>query len=255
MDDIENLWSRLEKWAAANAPQILSGLNPGATGDQVDALESELGLTLPDAFKASLAVHNGESDGWPCKVFVDHGAYLSTLRIAEEWRQRQQFGEDLEEDPDELIRQDVITVDGAVQPRMFLKSWVPFLECNGDVFWAMDFSPAAGGKRGQIIEVDWESCSWKVVADSFVEFFEGYVEALEKGKYSIAVAAPAIDPEMACKHKAVLCYKLAFGSVIILFGLYLISGSPGPVRSTLGLLVLVWGGLIIGTWFKGRGRF
>ena len=252
MHEIQDLWSRLEKWADANAPDILSDLNPGATADQIRALESELGLTLPDAFKTSLAVHNGEDDGWPCKVFVNRGAYLSTSRIVEEWRQRQESGEDLDEDPDELIRQDVITVEGPVQPKMFLTSWVPFLECNGDVFWAMDFSPAAGGRKGQIIEVDWESCSWKVVADSFVEFFENYVTALEEGEYSTVPAASAIDPEMARKHKAMLRYKLVLGSIIFLIGLYLFSTGSGLIRSSLGLLVMVWGGLIIGSWLRRR---
>jgi cell wall assembly regulator SMI1 len=252
MSDIERLWSRLEVWAGANAPELLSDLNPGATTDQVQLLESELGVTLPDAFKASLALHNGENDGWPCKAFVDRGAYLSTSRIVEEWRQRQQFGEDIEEDPAELIQQDVITVEGPVQPRMFLTRWVPFLECNGDVFWAMDFSPVEGGTQGQIIEVDWECCSWKVVADSFAGFFENYVLELERGELTASIAASANEQEMVQKHKAVLWYKLAFGSIVSLFGLMLIWGSSGPVRLSAGLLLLVWGGLIIGAGFKGR---
>ncbi len=252
MRDIENLWSRLETWADANAPDLLSDLNPGATADQVQALESELGLTLPDAFKASLTVHNGENDGWPCKVFVGCGAYLSTLRIVEEWRQRKQFGEDIEEDPDELIQLDVITVDGPVRPKMFLTSWVPFLECNGDVFWAMDFSPAAGGTEGQIIEVDWESRSWKVVADSFADFLENFVTALERGELTDSVVAAAYNPKMALKYKTGLRYKFAFGSIIFLIGLWLLWGNSGPIRFSAGLLFLVWGGLIIGAWFKSR---
>ena len=250
MHDVENLWSRLETWAGASAPEMSSDLNPGATADQIEALESELGLTLPDAFKASLAVHNGEDDGWPCKVFAELGAYLSTSRIIEEWRQRQKFAEEIEGDPDELIQMDIITVDGPVQPKMFLTSWVPFLDCNGDVFWAIDLAPADGGKVGQVIEVDWESCSWKVIADSFADFLENYVTALERGDYTKAIAAPTTDPEMVLKHKAVLRYKLAFGSIVFLFGLYLILGSSGPIRFSLGLLVLIWGGLIIGTWVE-----
>ena len=252
MNDIEQLWSRLEAWAGANAADILSDLNPGATDDEIAALESELGITLPNAFKASLAVHNGENDGWPCKVFVNHGAYLSTSRIVEEWRQRQQHGEDIEEDTDELIQQQVISVDGPVEPKMFLTSWVPFMECNGDVFWAMDFSPAAGGKEGQIIEVDWENCSWKVVADSFVDFLETYVTALERGEYTKAIATSADDPDMALKHRAVLRYKLAFGSIVLIIGLYLLTGSSGPIRFSLGLLVMAWGGLIIAAWWRSR---
>lgn len=254
MHDVENLWSRLEAWASANAPEILSDLNPGATADQIHELESELGLTLPDSFKASLAAHNGEDDGWPSKVFIDHGAYLSTSRIVEEWRRRQEFGEDIKEDPEELMRLDVITVDGPVKPKMFMASWVPFLECNGDVFWAMDFSPAEGGKEGQIIEVDWEGCSWKVIANSFVDLFEKYVTRLERGEYIDTIAAADNSSEMALRHKKALRFKLVFGGIVFLIGLLLISGSSGPIRFSLGLLILVWGGLIIGTWLRSRKR-
>jgi cell wall assembly regulator SMI1 len=171
---------------------MLSDLNPGASAEQIRELESALGLTIPDSFRASLAVHNGENDGWPCKVFADRGAYLSTSRIVDEWKQRQQFGdnEDLEDNADELIEDNIITLIGPVKPKMFLAEWLPILECNGDVFWAIDFSPADGGTIGQVIEVDWESCSWKVVANSFVELLESYVVDLEAGRYVVRDGVP-----------------------------------------------------------------
>ena len=35
---------------------------------------------------------------------------------------------------------------------------------------------------GQIIEIDWECCSWKVIAESFHQLLDTYVTALENGR-------------------------------------------------------------------------
>lgn len=246
MQDVENLWVRLEAWATDNAPHILSDLCSGATTDQVRTLETELDVSLPDSFKTSLAVHSGEDDGWPAKVFTDYGAYLSTSCIAEEWRQRQQFDEDIEGDPEELIDQNVIMVDGPVKPKMFLTSWVPFLECNGDVFWDLDFSPAAGGKKGQVIEVDWEGNSWKVIADSFADFLENYVTGLERGEYTDAINLSAYNPKAAMGNNPVRRFRLMFGTVVFILGLYLVTGDSGSISFYLGIFAMAWGGWIVG---------
>lgn len=194
MNEIEDLWCRLETWASQNAPAMLEDLNSGAGDEEIALLETALSVELPSSYKKSLAVHNGESDGWPCKIFADRGAYLSTQRVLEEWTERQKYAdsEHLEGEEEELIADGIIQVSGPVQIKMFLPTWIPFLECNGDVFWAMDFSPAEGGTNGQIIEVDWEGCTWKVISDSFVELMERYVTGLEQGEYIIHDGQPTI---------------------------------------------------------------
>ena len=251
MGNIESLWARLESWARNNAPEILSELNDGATSNDIEALESVLDVTLPPAFKASLAIHNGEDDGWPCRVFAEHGAYLSTTRIAEEWRDRQKHAGEVESEPGEDAPDDVISVDGPVQAKLFLPGWVPFLECNGDVFWAMDFSPAPGGTPGQIIEVDWEGCSWSVIADSFTEFFEDYVADLEQGEYDEAIATSGNNPDAIVDRETVGLFRLVFGAVVVIAGVTLFSGSGSPQKG-LGLLLLAWGGLILRRWWRER---
>lgn len=196
MDTISSLWNRLEIWARTNAPEILEDLNAGASDEEIAALERSLQVTLPTSYKESLRIHNGESDGWPCKIFADRGAYLSTEGVLKEWNMRREFGEgsELEGTQEELVRDGIIEVSGPVQAKMFLPAWIPFLECNGDVFWAIDFSPAEGGASGQIIEVHWESCSWRVVADSFQALLDEYVSALERGDYTIQNGRPTLSP-------------------------------------------------------------
>ena len=70
---IEEAWKRIEAWGRKNAPAMLEDLNVGASEEQISALESELRMKLPADFRRSLKVHDGESDGWPNKVFADRG--------------------------------------------------------------------------------------------------------------------------------------------------------------------------------------
>lgn len=192
---IESAWGRIEAWGQQNAPAMLKDLNTGASDAEVSALEQKLGYAVPEDLRQSLKVHDGECDGWPNKAFAEMGAYLGTERIVHEWQQRLAIAEDVTEDNDPQereaqIKAGVIFVTGPVRPCLFLKEWIPIIECNGDVFWALDLSPAEGGKPGQLIEVDWEGCSWKVVAASLGEFLSSYASDLEAGKYRVIDGLP-----------------------------------------------------------------
>ena len=190
---VQDLWKRLIVWAQANAPGMLEDLNPGASRSDIDELQRVMGIEMPESLANILMLNNGESDGWPCKIFADHGAFLSTARIAEEWNSRIEIVEEMdneEQDVDTLIAQGVMEVEGCVRPVMFDKSWIPFMDCNGDVFWAIDYAPAEGGRVGQVIRVDWECVSYKVIAPSFERFLESYVSELEAGRYPIVDGFP-----------------------------------------------------------------
>lgn len=199
MNTIDDLWKRLEAWAGANAPEMLKDLNPGADAEALERLASALGRELPAAYLASLRIHNGENDGWPNLVFADLGAYLPAERVVEHWQMHQQIasqvGIDLSDDEcRQQIEDGIIVVDGPVQPRTFDPAWVPIMDCNGDVFWALDFAPAAGGMPGQVIQVDLEGCEWKLIATSFDEFLANYVAALEAGDYAVEDGRATRDP-------------------------------------------------------------
>lgn len=192
----EQTWRRIVAWGESHAPAMLEDLNPGASASDIEALETAFGRRLPEDFRTSLVTHNGERDGWPCKVFADYGAYLSVDRILDIWKQRQEIArqmsqdEEEPEDPEELIREGVIFVEGPVRPELYLPEWLPIMDCNGDVFWAIDFNPAPGGKPGQVIMVDWEGTTWKVVAESFGDFLSKYATELEAGAYRVVDGQP-----------------------------------------------------------------
>ena len=195
---IATLWQRLEAWASENAPEMLRDLNPGADDAAIDALENAFGHPLPSSYRESLRIHNGESDGWPNRVFADMGAYHSVdsaindrdmyLKISTE-------GTEFDESEiAEQIENDIITVDGPVRPLTYSPGWLPIMNCNGDVFWALDFAPSEGGQNGQIIQVDLERCYWAVVGPDFGTFLEQYVSGLESGDYDVQGGLPTKDP-------------------------------------------------------------
>lgn len=198
---IAESWEKIVGWGNRNAPEMLEDLNPGASEEQITALEAELGQPIPTDFRKSLLIHNGESDGWPCKVFADYGAYLGTESILENWKQRKQIAADIEDYGDEMpdqeqqIRDGIIIVEGPVRPKLFLSEWIPIMDSNGDVFWALDMNPAEGGTPGQIIEVDLEGCSWIVVTDSFGSFIRNYAKELEAGAYRVVDGQPTKEED------------------------------------------------------------
>jgi len=186
---IQNLWNRLEVWAEANAPAMLEDLNPGADHADVISLQDSLGMELPTTFVESLKIHNGESDGWPFKVFAGRGAYLTTEDILKNWNLRKEIAREMAAYEEEL-KERVIEVDGPVKAVSFSPRWIPFMDCNSDIFWAMDFDPEDGGVVGQIIEVDFEGASWKVIADSFEGFLHTHVTSLEANEYQFILDQP-----------------------------------------------------------------
>jgi hypothetical protein len=58
---------------------------------------------------------------------------------------------------------------------------VPIGSFNGDVFRYVDMDPAPGGTVGQVIEVDPEAVSWRVLAPSFGDLLARFADALEAG--------------------------------------------------------------------------
>lgn len=174
---------------------MLEDLNGPASEEEIEQLELVLGLNLPASFRETLKIHNGESDGWPCKIFADRGAFLGTDRIQEEWQQRQTISADIAEEFEvdqikQLIEDGIIFVEGSVKPVLFQNAWIPIMDSNGDVFWALDYSPTEGGISGQVIEVDWEGTLWRVVAPSFEAFMQSYMQSLERGEYQIVDGLP-----------------------------------------------------------------
>src|SRR4051794_15249088 len=58
-DRMQDIWERIEAEFQRQAPGQLWCLRPGATEDQIVALESQVGQRLPEDIRQSFAIHNG----------------------------------------------------------------------------------------------------------------------------------------------------------------------------------------------------
>lgn len=72
---------RLDVWLARHRPSYHAALNPGATKEQLDALQTALGQPLPEELRTWLGWHNGQKEGFH-GAFVEAFYLLATERIA-----------------------------------------------------------------------------------------------------------------------------------------------------------------------------
>ncbi len=186
---IEAAWERIERWLGEHLPGALENLRGPATADALAGLESTLPLALPEGLRASLARHDGETDNGPPNA-TDHWL-LPADEIASHWTLQQQLAaqeggaDDTPAFWKSQIEDGIITVDGPVKPLVGSARWIPISSLNGDVIRYLDFDPAPGGTPGQVIEIDAECCSHRVLAESFAAFFERYADDLEAGRYRV----------------------------------------------------------------------
>lgn len=187
---IQQLWSRLEVWANANAPQILKLLNPPATEAEIVRIAEKTGLTPPQSLIELLWIHNGENATYEQGIFPEALYLMSTTEMINFWEMEKSIAPQLPpNEPPERIRQliqdGIIFVEGPVKPDYSNAKRLPFANFDGNIIWYIDFDPDEGGTVGQVIETDPEGCIWKVLAPSFLAFFETYVADLEAGIYRI----------------------------------------------------------------------
>lgn len=181
---------QIVSWISRHAPQALETLNPPATPADIRLVESTLGVTLPDDFKAFLALHDGEASDEGLAILGDGNQLLPCARIIEQYRLDQEMGASGADSVSADVAQwkaqaasHIIFVKGPVKPLMSSPRWVPISCANGDVIRYIDYDPAPTGVVGQIIEVWPEGCSYAVLANSFGEFLRRYAEELQAGAF------------------------------------------------------------------------
>ena len=191
MNNVKNSLDRIIRWFKANSSQTIECLNPPASDREIEQVESKTDLKLPDAFKELLKTFNGENGQLNLALFGDGNLMLSCDEIVNQFELDKKITQSIYNPEMETlsfwkdrVHNKIIFVKGSVKPMTSHQKWLPFTCMNGDVYRYLDFDPAPGGKMGQVIEVDPESCSYHVIADSIEEFLENYAVQLENGEFS-----------------------------------------------------------------------
>lgn len=179
-------------WAKMHSPQTLQHLNPPASDGDIKAVEEELGRTLPVTFKELLKQFDGEDGQSWLALFGNGNQILSCKMMIEQYKLSQEIADQIDDSEmdtvefwKDRVESNIIFVKGAVKPLLNHPNWIPFTSMNGDVFRYLDFDPAPGGEEGQVIEVDPEGCSYRVITNNIEDFLAMYAIQLEDGKYKI----------------------------------------------------------------------
>ena len=179
---MNDLWRRFESWLEANIPDAIQTLNPGASLEEIEAIQNIVGVKLPDDYIASCLIHNGQNQEspsltrWGTLLSLGVAVDSSFTTVLAEWTMlKSVYDEDLIDEPEE-DRQ-----DNLVKSFWWIPQWIPITSNGGGDGFCLDLDPAEDGTRGQVIEFIHDSESRRVEAPSFRTWFERLVDGVEEG--------------------------------------------------------------------------
>lgn len=172
--DMQQIWRDIENWYQQHAPELYKRLKPGATDDEIAAAETQLGRTLPDDYKASLRVHNGN-------VSLHDYTYLDIAQAVGNWSRMKNLADkgtfaDREADDD---------AGGAIQKAWWHDGYIPFAEDGGGNMICIDLAPGAQGQAGQIVQMEMGAGPFLGEHNSFGAWLKDYRDRLLAGKYKV----------------------------------------------------------------------
>lgn len=175
--DAAACWERIRRWFAEHHPQLDLKLRPAANEKQIAALEKQIDRRLPEDFRASLLVHDGQDDQprvflWP---FSERLGSLKSMAVC--WKgDRPSYDK-----KDSEGRFEWLDDSERVRQVHFHPKHIAFA---GTSYWDLgrllfDFVPGPAGTEGQIIaraDVD-----FRFLASSFAALLERTASGLEQG--------------------------------------------------------------------------
>ncbi len=173
----------IEQWLAVNAPRILNeSLNPEATENQLTALETAIGKSLPKDYKDLYRRYNGLKNGLNGEENLGSFFYgMSFLPLAEVlwWMEHQRQHE----------TEPVVPLDKAataLNPQNRQNPLWLRLGFDGSHTWLMiDLDPSKLGTYGQVIFLDEEYETAFLVADSVAGLLATFAQDLSMGLYQL----------------------------------------------------------------------
>jgi cell wall assembly regulator SMI1 len=178
---MEEIWVRIENWLEINAPNVLQVLQPGASDTQIKELEDFLYVQLPEDFKSSYRIHNGQSaDSWG--FIGGQREFLSLEGIRREWA----FWRHLFDDgafQEENGQDQGSNPDSGIYNVFWHPKWIPFVCDDEHSSECLDLEPDVGGTIGQIVTMSYYTLDRKIVAASFRTWLRQYADSLEAGQF------------------------------------------------------------------------
>ena len=168
-------WERFESWIKTNANQLQGTLNEGASLELIQSTEKELQVSFPQDFKDFYMVHNGQKSGTGGLIDMDELLSLEeTVGQWSVWHELLNSGDfdGITSEPSEGIKNN-----------WWNDKWIPITHDGGGNHICMDLDPTNEGTKGQIIQMWHDSEERELIATSFSEWIQNYVNGLETGAY------------------------------------------------------------------------
>jgi cell wall assembly regulator SMI1 len=142
--DIREIWTRIERALAQHVPETAATLAPPASDEEIAELEAAIGLHLPDDYRQSLRVHNGQIDPTKCHHLTIEGLLATTKQVADTWRMLTEI--------DDGFRRREPNWDDPQRGAWWDRRWVPFTIGDGDCL-CINLNPVVGrgGQFGEVV--------------------------------------------------------------------------------------------------------
>jgi cell wall assembly regulator SMI1 len=166
----ELLWQLIiANGTGANADgSVTLNLQPGTTDEDIQSVENQLGVTLPQEMKALYRVHNGQAWNIGVAPFVRNLTLSPLDQVKENWVFLQE-----EFDPDEMEPE---IDDAAIKPVLWSPKWIPIAENGGGDYLCLDTDPSSSGTVGQVLYF-WHDWGHRLVeAAGLFEFIQKCME-------------------------------------------------------------------------------
>ncbi|MGE8005592.1 SMI1/KNR4 family protein [Lysinibacillus sp. NPDC093216] len=165
--EAEILWNRIiEKNSKLEVNGIEAlNLQPGATAEEFQLIETTLGITLPEEMKSFYRICNGQVWSQGVQPFVRNLTLSPISEIIDNWKFLQE-----EFDPDDLLSDTEYAVE--VKPTLWNEKWIPIAENGGGDYLCLDTDPTEKGVVGQVLYFwhDWGDRT--IDADGLFEFIK-----------------------------------------------------------------------------------
>ena len=171
--------NRIETWFQEHLPEVLADLNPGATQNEIELLETSIGVPLPSSFKEFYRWHNGQKREILTGLFYGL-EWLSLEEVYKEWKNWSAlFDEGFAEARGESFHPE------KVKEVYLNRLWILFTDDGGGNHLGIALDPGSKGTVGQIINFGPNENTKYVLADNFQSFLSWFIIQLESGNYIV----------------------------------------------------------------------
>lgn len=168
---LKQTWDQLTEFLRQRCPRIIASLKDGATESELNAVEAQIGLKLPDDYRCSCRIHNGQ------KLVIP--GLMGSMSLSNHYRSE--------------VLLDVETAAGGFQTRPGMKNCLPLTFCfHTGLSQYMALQGEEGRERGELFypcpnqrASDPAAIDMFITGSSFSSWFSSYVQNVVSGEFPI----------------------------------------------------------------------